>query len=47
MVSSQLFLLLALLTLVQLQPQSSKLIFIQSIIRHGARNPYQILNIGD
>ena len=48
MVSSKLLLLfITLLVLCQQQQASSKLVFIQSIIRHGARNPDKILGIGD
>jgi hypothetical protein len=48
MVSSKIFFLLAtLLVACQLQQAPSKLVFIQSILRHGARNPFHILGIGD
>lgn len=48
MVSSKIFVLLVtLLVVCELQQAPSKLVFVQSILRHGARNPYQILGIGD
>ena len=31
----------------QIQVDEPKLIFIESIFRHGARNPFNILHIGD
>jgi hypothetical protein len=47
MVSSLFCLLASLLVLIQVQEPQPKLMFIQTIFRHGARYPEQILHIGD